>query len=139
MKIALVGPEIEENLSLRYLISSLAAAGYEAEIVALNRTEEFGAVLERLLAVSPDLIGLSLAFQWRAKDFFALAVALRQRGWSGHLTAGGHFGTFACRDILEEFPEIDTICRQEAEETLVRLVRSVESGGEQGAIPAQKL
>lgn len=135
MKIALVGPEIEENLSLRYLASSLAAAGYTAEIVALNRTEDFGWVLQNLLSLNPDMIGLSLAFQWRAKDFFALAVALRRGGWTGHLTAGGHFGTFACKEILEDFPEIDTICRQEAEETLVRLVRAVESGTAIAGIP----
>ncbi len=128
MKITLVGPEIEENLSLRYLAASLSAAGYSAEIVPLNRTADFGVVLEYLVASAPDLIGLSLAFQWRAKDFFALAVALRQRGWTGHLTAGGHFGTFACKDILEEFPEIDTICRQESEETLVKLVHAVDAG-----------
>lgn len=134
MNIALVGPEIEENLSLRYLASSLAANGYQAAIVPLNRTEDFGVVLEHLLRANPDVIGLSLAFQWRAKDFFALAVALRQRGWAGHLTAGGHFGTFACKEILEEFPEIDTICRQEAEETLVRLVRAVEAGADVSTI-----
>ena len=133
-RVALVGPEIEENLSLRYLASSLAAAGHEAELVPLNSTEDFGSVLEVLVALNPPIIGLSLAFQWRAQDFLALAVALRQRGWQGHLTAGGHFGTFACREILSEFPEIDTICRQEAEETLVRLVDAVVSSQDLSAI-----
>ena len=138
-RVALVGPEIEENLSLRYLASSLAAAGHEAELVPLNSTEDFGSVLEVLVALNPPIIGLSLAFQWRAQDFLALAVALRQRGWQGHLTAGGHFGPFACREILSEFPEIDTICRQEAEETLVRLVDAVVSSQDLSAIPGLAL
>jgi len=32
MRIALVGPELEENLALRYIHSSLLAAGHEAMI-----------------------------------------------------------------------------------------------------------
>lgn len=139
MRVALVGPEIEENLSLRYLASSLAAARHEAVLVPLNATEEFGLVLERLLALNPPVIGLSLAFQWRAKDFFALAVALRQRGWEGHLTAGGHFGTFSASEILAEFEEFDSICRQEAELTLTALVDALASGADWSAIPGLAL
>lgn len=85
-RVALVGPEVEENLAPRYL-------------------------------AAPEVVALSLAFQWRAKDFLALAVALREGGSRGHITAGGHFGTFACREILGDFPELDTVIRQEAEET----------------------
>ena len=126
--VALVGPEIEENLSLRYLASSLAAAGYRSEIVAFNTENDFGAALAQIASDAPFLVGLSLAFQWRAKDFLALAVALREAGYRGHITVGGHFGTFASDDILRDFPEIDSVCRQEAEETLVALARAVESG-----------
>jgi hypothetical protein len=43
----------------------------------------------------PLLVGLSLAFPWRAPDFLALALALRERGFRGHITAGGHFGGLA--------------------------------------------
>ena len=83
----------------------------------------------------PALVGLSLSFQRRAKDFLALSIALRQRGYAGHITAGGHFGTFACREILRDFPEVDSICRHEAEETLVSLAKALGSGGELAQIP----
>ena len=43
--IALVGPEIEENLSLRYIASSLAVAGYRSELVLFNQETDFGPVL----------------------------------------------------------------------------------------------
>jgi radical SAM superfamily enzyme YgiQ (UPF0313 family) len=129
-QVALVGPELEENLSLRYLASSLEAAGFKAEIVPFNGPSDLPRVLTTLLdsGEPPALVGLSLSFQRRAKDFFALSVALRQRGYAGHITAGGHFGTFACREILRDFPEIDSICRHEAEETLVRLAQALASG-----------
>lgn len=128
--VALIGPEIEENLSLRYLVSSLAAAGIESRIVAFQYDTEFGRVLDEIMHASepPFLVGISLAFQWRAPESLALAVALRDRGYRGHITAGGHFATFASREILVDFPEIDTIVRQEAEESLVALCQAVQSG-----------
>src|SRR4051812_7168861 len=119
--IALVGPEYEENLSLRYIASSLRAAGFGVEILPFNRDLDLVRIAGEIAARAepPLLVGLSLAFQWRAKDFLALAMALREAGYAGHITAGGHFATFACREILDDFPELDSIVRQEAEETLV--------------------
>ncbi len=128
--VALVGPEIEENLSLRYIASSLAAAGVRSEIVAFNHEADFGSALAAITSAPepPLVVGLSLAFQWRARDFLALAMALREAGYTGHVTAGGHFGTFAAQEILTEFPEIDSVVRQEAENTVVSLVRALEDG-----------
>ncbi|MHC4443254.1 MAG: B12-binding domain-containing radical SAM protein [Planctomycetota bacterium] len=129
--VALVGPEEEENLSLRYLASSLTAGGFRAEIFPFNNENELGRVLEAILSAeeAPVLVGISLAFQWRAKDCLALAVALRERGYAGHITAGGHFGSFACGEILSDFPEVDSICTYEAEETIVSLAGAVVSDG----------
>ncbi|MGZ3477256.1 MAG: B12-binding domain-containing radical SAM protein [Polyangiales bacterium] len=131
-KIALVGPEIEENLSLRYLASSLSRAGYEVELIPFNVEQDFASALSAVMEAEerPMLVGISLAFQWRARDFLAYAVALREVGYRGHVTAGGHFATFASEDLLREFPEIDSVCRQEAEETIVKLAEAVRTGSE---------
>jgi len=126
--VALVGPEIEENLSLRYIASSLEQAGFESDILAFNGDSDFANVLETILADPPLLVGISLAFQWRARDFLALAVALRERGYQGHITLGGHFATFESKDILLDFPEVDSVCRQEAEETMTKLVQALSAG-----------
>jgi hypothetical protein len=135
--IALVGPEIEENLSLRYLASSLARAGYYSEIVPFSGEHEFESALAAILdaAEPPALVGLSLAFQWKAPDTIALAMELRARGYAGHVTAGGHFATFACAELLRDFAELDSIVRQEGEETIVRLVRALEDGRSLAEIP----
>ncbi|MEZ4232030.1 MAG: radical SAM protein [Polyangiaceae bacterium] len=126
--IALVGPEIEENLSLRYLAAALQEAGHGAEIVAFNQDADFGPVLQRILEMNPDLVGISLAFQWKASDYLALAVALRERGYQGHITVGGHFATFAALELLGDFPELDSVVRQEAEGTLLDLVELLSRG-----------
>jgi len=124
--IALVGPEIEENLSLRYIASSLFVQGHTSDIVAFNGPTDFGPAIAQVLATRPAVVGISLAFQWRASDFFAFAVALREGGYTGHVTAGGHFGTFAAREIMIDFPEIDSLCVQEAEQTFCDLVARVD-------------
>jgi anaerobic magnesium-protoporphyrin IX monomethyl ester cyclase len=135
--IALVGPELEENLSLRYLAASLRRAGFDSRILAFNRDEDAAGILAAVLQAGepPLMVGLSLAFQWRAPDFLALAVALREEGHAGHITAGGHFATFAAGDLLQDFPALDSVCRQEAEETLVALCRALVGGDGFGDIP----
>ncbi|HEY3352349.1 MAG TPA: cobalamin-dependent protein [Polyangia bacterium] len=133
--VALVGPEIEENLGLRYLAAALEGGGVRAEIVGYAGPEAFGAVLDALAGPHPPvLVALSLAFQWRAPDFLALALALRERGYRGHITAGGHFGTFAWPELLRDFPELDSICLYEAETTVVDLARALRDGGRVDAI-----
>ena len=64
-KVALLGPEIEENLSLRYIASSLAAAGFEADIVPVNGERDVSLAVEHVINTQPVVVGLSLAFQWR--------------------------------------------------------------------------
>ena len=123
--VALVGPEIEENLSLRYIAASLTQKGHTSDIVPFNSASDFSPALELVIAQRPSVVGVSLAFQWRANDFLAFVVALREAGFAGHITAGGHFGTFAAREIMTDFPELDSVCVQEAEETFVALAEAV--------------
>ena len=128
--VALVGPEIQENLSLRYLAACLARAGFGSEILAFNGERDFSRVVRAIVGARtrPLAVGLSLAFQWRATDFLAVAMALRQQGFAGHITAGGHYATFAAEELLRNFSEIDSLCRFEAEETIVKLARALAAG-----------
>ncbi|HTJ81255.1 MAG TPA: cobalamin-dependent protein [Polyangiaceae bacterium] len=133
--VSLVGPEIEENLSLRYLASSLARAGHTSDLVPFNQAGDFAYALEAVLAKAPLVVGISLAFQWRANDFLAFAVALRERGYQGHIAFGGHFATFATKELLVDFPEITSIVRQESEETFAALTSALANGEDWRALP----
>jgi len=138
--VALVGPELEENLSLRYLAASLSRAGFRSEIVPLNGPADFSAALAALsIPDAPLAVALSLAFQWRATEFLALAMALRDKGYDGHITAGGHFGTFAAQPLLADFPELDSICLHEAEGTIVDLTQALLAGQDIETIPGLAL
>ncbi|MBN1608725.1 MAG: cobalamin-dependent protein [Polyangiaceae bacterium] len=124
--VALVGPEVEENLSLRYLAASLERAGILCDLFGYNGSTDLPVLLSALCAEpQPRLVALSLSFQWRALDVLALAVALRERGFRGHITAGGHFASFAWQELLGDFPELDSICRFEAEDALHELAVAV--------------
>ena len=75
----------------------------------------------------PSLVSRSL-FSGVPSDFLAFVVALRQGGYAGHITAGGRFGTFAAREIMADFPELDSVCVQEAEATFTALAEHVADG-----------
>jgi radical SAM superfamily enzyme YgiQ (UPF0313 family) len=128
--IALVGPELEENLSLRYLASALAHAGWRSEIVPFNRPRDLPTVVRTIAEAEqpPLFVGISMAFQWRAVEMLSAAVGLREAGYRGHITAGGHFATFAAEDLLGDFGELDSICRHESEETVVELASALANG-----------
>ena len=62
MRVALIGPEIEENLGLRYLAASLAARGHRAEVIAFDDASQIADVAERGAAGSGWWhVGTSLA------------------------------------------------------------------------------
>lgn len=121
MRVLLVGSELEENLAIRYLASALEAEGHEAGLAAFSGLDDAKGVADAVARQRPDLIGLSMTFQRRAEEFGQLATDLRTAGYAGHITAGGHFPTFAYRELLERYPALDSVVRHEGELTLTEL------------------
>ncbi len=119
MKVLLVGPDLEENLSLRYLASSLRAAGHQPTIVAFETAADGPAVLAA--AKQTDLVGLSLCYQIRATEFLDLAKALKKASPERKVIAGGHFASCAADELLRHHPELDLIAIHECEQTLTEL------------------
>lgn len=130
MNVALVGPEIEENLSIRYLAASLEESGHSCLITPFHRSADSGRVVRQILKQKPGLVGLSLVFQTRASEFFDLAERLRRSGYQGHITAGGHFASLCAPEILNDVQGIDTILHHEGERRIVELADFLESSDE---------
>jgi anaerobic magnesium-protoporphyrin IX monomethyl ester cyclase len=130
MHVVLVGTEREENLSLRYLASALRQAGHSVSLARFDSPEHQAGVVQQTRLEHPGMVGLSLVFQARGREFFDLARALRRAGYEGHITAGGHFATFAYEPILRDLPELDSIVRQEGEQTIVELAEALQCGGD---------
>jgi radical SAM superfamily enzyme YgiQ (UPF0313 family) len=122
----LVGFQDQDNLGLRYLASSLRAAGHEIRI------ESFGEDAAPLIAAArhwrPDIVGFSMIFQFMAEDFARVLAAMRAAGVPAHFTMGGHYASFAPETLLGLMPELDSVVRFEGERTLVELTGAIVEG-----------
>jgi len=115
MKVALIGAELEENLGLRYMAAALEQQGHQAEIIPYNSERDLPQTVAQTLLFSPDILGLSMVFTSRAREFCNLALALRNNSFSGHIIAGGHFAALNCQQLLRDFPAFDSVALGEGE------------------------
>lgn len=129
MKIALIGPELEENLALRYIHASLAQAGHDARIYDFHAAEQIDTLTAWLLDWQPDIVGMSMVFTARALEYVELAQRLKEGGYRGHITAGGHFASFHARQILQDAPAIDSILHGEGEAAMLDLAAHLDQPG----------
>ena len=126
MKIALIGAELEENLALRYIASSLEACGHTVDIVAFNSEHDTEPAVRQTVAFGPQIVGLSMIFTARGAEFCRLAKRLREAGFRGHVIAGGPFASFNCERIVTQFPEFDSVALGEGEELMCRLAQHLD-------------
>jgi len=124
----LVGPIQQENLALQYLAAAAEKAGHRAEVVAYSYRADLDAAVKTILERNPDLVGLGIAFQNNIEDYLIFLHTLRERGYQGHITCGGHVPTFCYHELLRDVPGLDTAVRHEAEETLVEMLDQLAQG-----------
>lgn len=124
----LVGPVQQENLALQYLAAAAEKAGHRAEVVAYSYRSDLDNAVKTILDRNPDLVGLGIAFQNNIEDYILFLNTLRDRGYRGHVTCGGHVPTFCHRELLRDVPGLDTAVRHEAEETLVEMLDQLSNG-----------
>lgn len=121
MHIALVGPDLEENLSIRYLAGALRAEGHTPTIVPFDRAEDLERVRSAIRNASVDLVALSMCYQIRAPEFLKLARDLKVDDPGRPVVAGGHYASCMARDLLERHPALEVVVIHEGERTLVEL------------------
>ncbi|HEX6163378.1 MAG TPA: radical SAM protein [Vicinamibacterales bacterium] len=128
----LVGFQDQDNLGLRYLMSSVRAAGHVADIVTYQ--SDPAPLVGRVLRERPDLIGFSLIFQYMAPDFGRVIAALRDAGVTAHITIGGHYPSFDYAEVLSGIPGLDSVVRYDGEVTLAELLHCLSSGDDWRAL-----
>lgn len=121
MLVALIGPELEENLGLRYMASSLESRGHEAEIIEFNSARDAPRAIDQVISINPEIAGLSMVFTIRGREFCSLAEALRDNKYLGHIIAGGPFASFNSEQLLHDFLAIDSIALGEGENLICNL------------------
>lgn len=125
MKIALVGAELEENLAIRYIWSSLEKAGHEVVQIVFNHEEDIEQAAREMTQSGAELAGFSMVFTYRASEFTQLAARSRQLGFSGHMCAGGHFAAFNAERLLLEETALDSIVCGEGEPIMLDLAANL--------------
>jgi len=113
----------------------LRREGYSAAIAKFNGPDDTGAVIARAIAEKPRLIGLSVIFQFSAGDFLGLARQLRDAGSDAKIVIGGHFPSFEYEPLLLHHPAIDIVVRFEGEQTILDLLRALDSPATWSQIP----
>jgi anaerobic magnesium-protoporphyrin IX monomethyl ester cyclase len=123
MRVLLVGPDFEENLSIRYLSSSLLAAGHEVTLIPFNSAVDTPGVADA--AEHADMVGLSMCFQSRAGEFLRLAQVIKFRDPKKLIVAGGHYASCAAESLLSQHPELDIIVIHEGERTVIEIAEAM--------------
>lgn len=133
--VSLVGSEDEENLSLRYLAAVLEKEGHKTRIVPCSNETQLPAALRAISEFNTELVCVSIAFQALANLYFQLVSQLRAKGYTGHISIGGHFPTFEFGKILETQPGIDSVVRFEGEPAIVKLAECSARQGDMSLVP----
>jgi anaerobic magnesium-protoporphyrin IX monomethyl ester cyclase len=133
IRILFIGFQDQDNLGLRYLMAAASAAGHEAEIATFSTDP--GVLVARVRAFNPDLIGLSLIFQFMTRSFAEVVAEIRASGVRAHMSLGGHYPSFDPKAVLRAIPGADSIVRFEGEATLLDLADRLGRGLEWRDIP----
>jgi len=124
--VALVGYQDQGNLGMGYLAAVLQEHDRTVEMIDVRDGPE--KIAAQLCARPPLIVGFSLIFQYFLPQFRRVATHLRHVGIRSHFTIGGHYPSLCHDELLQNFPEIDSVVRYEGEVTLLDLVDRLSSG-----------
>jgi anaerobic magnesium-protoporphyrin IX monomethyl ester cyclase len=133
MDVALIGYQDQGNLGMGYLASNLQEHGWTVEMIDVREGPD--AIADRFKDGQPLVIGFSLIFQFFLPQFRRVARHLREVGITSHFTIGGHYPSLCHDEVLELFPELDSVVRYEGEQTLLEIVQHLAAGDDWRGTP----
>lgn len=124
-----------EHLGIRLVAAGLAEAGFRPHVLPVVSPSSVAAVVGQTLALSPFLVGVSISDPLVAPPLLAFVRLLRQRGFAGHITAGGPLATLERARLLADHPVIDSVVRHAGEAVIVELARALGDGSDLWRVP----
>jgi len=114
-----------ESLGLGYLAAVLRQHGFEVEILDCVLLDwDHHRAMEEISKRDFAILGFAV-FAVAMEEAANLASPLRERGCVAHITMGGHFPSFRAREILEEFPQFNSVVKFEGEYALLELAQAI--------------
>lgn len=127
-KMKVMTSNVKEYAGVAFLAAVLRRNGYRVEILDADLAGyDVSETVEAIRRRRAELIGFSI-LQVAAYPALEIIKQLRSFGNKAHITAGGHYPTFAREEIFGECPGIDSIVMGEGEYTLLDLVRALDHG-----------
>ncbi len=121
---------VKEYAGIAHLAAVLRENNYKVEIFDADLAGyDIEQTVDAILARDAVVIGFTV-LQVAAHATLSIIRQLRKHGVKSHITIGGHFPTFAAKEIFGECRDIDSIVMGEGEYTLLELVQAIEEGRE---------
>lgn len=124
--VVIVAFQDQPNLGAGYIASVLSEHGFD--VTLLDFREGPRAILDRIRALDPLVIGLSIIFQYYTPDFAELTSYLRRHGVTAVICAGGHYPSLEPAETLQALADIDFVARFEGEQTLLEVAQRLHEG-----------
>ena len=124
---SVVNTPLSACLMTSYIASTLISRHLDVEIVDANLYEwSFNKTIQNLRKKSFKLLGVHLVYLWSyTGDIFNALLSLKKKVPGIHINLYGHFPTFAFRELLTEYPLVDSITIGEPEATFLELADTV--------------
>jgi anaerobic magnesium-protoporphyrin IX monomethyl ester cyclase len=124
---SVVNTPLSACLITGHIASMLQFNQYNVDIVDANlHGWSFKKTVQELSKRRIKILGVHLVYLWEnTEDVFDAILSLRKSFHNTHINLYGHFPTFAFRDLLIEYPFVDSIILGEPETTFLELTDTV--------------
>lgn len=117
---------VHSALALYCLKSSLNAAGIASEIREYSINQHLTDLVADLFRQQPDVLGLA-CYIWNRREVLQLARTLKTVLPDCKIILGGPEATYEAGTLLRDCPWIDYVVMGEGEETMLQLVRALQT------------
>ncbi len=124
---SVVNTPLSACLMTGYIASMLMSEHHDVAVVDANLYGwSFDKTVQELKGKSFKLLGVHLVYLWEyTGDIFEALLSIKKNSPDIHINLYGHFPTFAFREILTEYPFVDSITIGEPESTFLELADKV--------------
>ncbi len=124
---SVVNTPLSSCLMTGYVASTLKSNNHDVDIVDANLYGwSFNETIQELKKRNFKLLGVHLVYLWEnTEDVFEMLLSLRKSIPDAHINLYGHLPTFASRELLANYPFVDSVTIGEPETTFLELSDTV--------------